>query len=292
MAFIEVKDLSYSYTENELSDNENRIYALRSLSFSVEKGEFVALLGHNGSGKSTLAKLLSMVIEPSEGEITIDGKTLSPDMSEEDVIDIRRKVGMIFQNPDDQIVATIVEEDVAFGPENLGIPSDEIRRRVYEALDAVSMREYAKHAPHKLSGGQKQRVAIAGVLAMMPECIIFDEATAMLDPVGREDVMRLVKKIHGENITVLFITHNMDEAAMADRVIVLDKGSLYMEGTPREVFSRPDMLYKAGLEVPVPTELSAILAREGILNKKDLLSEEECAEEIISALKADQNGKT
>jgi energy-coupling factor transport system ATP-binding protein len=205
-------------------------------------------------------------------------------MTDDEVIDVRKKVGMIFQNPDDQIVATIVEEDVAFGPENLGIEQSEIRRRVYSALDAVSMREYARHAPHKLSGGQKQRVAIAGVLAMMPECIIFDEATAMLDPIGRKDVMELVKKIHSENITVLFITHNMDEAAEADRIIVLDKGELFLEGTPSEIFSKPEALYSVGLEVPIPTEIAGMLKNEGILDKSDLLTEEECAEEILKAL--------
>ena len=282
MAFIEVKDLSYSYNTSE--DEESERGALNSLSFSVEKGEFVAVLGHNGSGKSTLAKLLSMVLEAKSGEITIGGVRIHSEMTDDEVIEVRKKVGMIFQNPDDQIVATIVEDDVAFGPENLGVEQSEIRRRVYSALDAVSMREYARHAPHKLSGGQKQRVAIAGVLAMMPECIIFDEATAMLDPIGRKDVMGLVKKIHSENITVLFITHNMDEAAEADRIIVLDKGEFFLEGTPSEIFAKPEALYSVGLEVPIPTEIAGMLKNEGILDKSDLLTEEECAEEILKAL--------
>ena len=225
MAYIEIRDLTYAY-ENE---GEKRADALRNLSFSVEKGEFVALLGHNGSGKSTLAKLLSSVLEIQSGDILIDGISLASITSEEELFSLRAKVGMVFQNPDDQLVATVVEEDIAFGPENLGLEPIEIRRRVYNALKTVGMLEYAKHAPHRLSGGQKQRIAIAGVLAMLPECIVFDEATAMLDPKGRSDVMEMIKKIHESGITVLHITHNMKEALMADRVVVVNDGQLFLE---------------------------------------------------------------
>ena len=281
MAFIEIKDLVFSY---DTGDGDNKNNALSGVSLSVEKGEFVAVLGHNGSGKSTLAKLLAMVLEPLEGEIIIDGARLRGDMTESEMIAMRRKVGMVFQNPDDQLVATVVEEDIAFGPENLGIPPKEIEERVEKALSAVGMSEYRRHAPHRLSGGQKQRIAIAGVLAMRPECIIFDEATAMLDPGGRAAVMSLVESIHESGITVLFITHNMDEAARADRIIVLDGGKVYMEGTPGEVFTRVDEIRRVGLEVPQSTALAGLLADSGMDIRRDVLSVSECADAIISAL--------
>lgn len=278
MAFIEIRDLSYAY-ENDDSTKET---TLKGLSFTVEKGEFVALLGHNGSGKSTLAKLLASVLDIQSGEIVIDGMALSEVKTEEELFAIRSKVGMVFQNPDDQLVATVVEEDIAFGPENLGIPPLEIRRRVYHALKEVGMLAYAKHAPHRLSGGQKQRVAIAGVLAMMPECIVFDEATAMLDPKGRRDVMEMIEKIHARGITVLHITHNMKEALLADRVIVINDGKLYLEGTPREVFSQVDALYEIGLEVPQTTELGHQLKVLGIDLGEALMSEDEAFDAIMT----------
>ena len=281
MAFIEIKDLTFSYgAEGE----ENKDYALNGVSLSVERGEFVAVLGHNGSGKSTLAKLLAMVLEASEGDIIIDGVRIRGDMTEDEMISVRRKVGMVFQNPDDQLVATVVEEDIAFGPENLGIPPKEIEERVEKALSSVGMSEYRRHAPHRLSGGQKQRIAIAGVLAMRPECIIFDEATAMLDPGGRAAVMSLVKSIHESGITVLFITHNMDEAAKADRIVVLDGGAVFMEGTPREVFARADEIRRVGLEVPQSTALARLLADGGLNIERDVLNPDECADAIIFAL--------
>lgn len=278
MAFIQIENLNYAY-EN---DDNTKDVTLRGLSFTVEKGEFVALLGHNGSGKSTLAKLLSSVLEVQEGKIVIDGLDLAKIESEEELFELRRKVGMVFQNPDDQLVATVVEEDIAFGPENIGIPPAEIRRRVYESLKAVDMLAYARHAPHRLSGGQKQRIAIAGVLAMMPECIIFDEATAMLDPRGRAEVMAMIEKIHRQGITVLHITHNMNEALLADRVVVINDGSVYLEGTPREVFSHVEKLKAVGLEAPQVTELCHELAEAGIPIDGSIIGEEEAAEAILA----------
>ena len=276
MAFIEIKNLSYEY---EIEEGK-RAKALDGVSLSIEKGSFVAILGHNGSGKSTLVKLLSAVLELQSGEIIIDGVSLDSSISDEDYISIRRRVGMVFQNPDDQLVATVVEEDIAFGPENLGVPPCEIEKRVKDALEKVGMTAYAKHAPHRLSGGQKQRIAIAGILAMLPECIIFDEATAMLDPVGRESVMELIRALHRDGITTLFITHNMDEAKLADRIVVLNRGKVYMEGTPKEVFSRADELFSIGLEVPQSTSLAIELKKLGMDIDTSVISEEECADSI------------
>ncbi|MBQ7364518.1 MAG: energy-coupling factor transporter ATPase, partial [Clostridia bacterium] len=243
-------------------------------------GEFVALLGHNGSGKSTLAKLLASVLDMQSGSIVIDGISLGDIKTEEELFELRSKVGMVFQNPDDQLVATVVEEDIAFGPENLGLDPIEIRRRVYRALQAVDMLAYRKHAPHRLSGGQKQRIAIAGVLAMMPECIVFDEATAMLDPKGRRDVMRMIEKIHESGITVLHITHNMKEALLADRVVVINDGKLLLEGTPREVFSQVETLREVGLEAPQVTELFYALRQYGIDVSEDTVTEDEAFDAI------------
>ena len=279
MAFIEIRDLTYAYE----TDGEKGADTLKNLSFSVEKGEFVALLGHNGSGKSTLAKLLASVLEIQSGDIVIDGVSLAAIETEEELFALRSKVGMVFQNPDDQLVATVVEEDIAFGPENLGLEPVEIRRRVYEALKTVDMLAYAKHAPHRLSGGQKQRVAIAGVLAMLPECIVFDEATAMLDPKGRSDVMAMIEKIHESGITVLHITHNMKEALLADRVVVVNDGQLFLEGTPREVFSHVEELRAIGLEAPQVTELCHALTRLGITLPDDIVSEDEAFDAIMTA---------
>lgn len=278
MAFIEIRNLTYAY-DNE---GEKGVETLKNLSFSVEKGEFVAILGHNGSGKSTLAKLLASVLEIQSGDILIDGVSLASLSTEEELFALRSRVGMVFQNPDDQLVATVVEEDIAFGPENLGLEPLEIRRRVYNALKTVGMLAYAKHAPHRLSGGQKQRVAIAGVLAMLPECIVFDEATAMLDPKGRSDVMAMIEKIHESGITVLHITHNMKEALLADRVIVVNDGQLFLEGTPREVFSQVDALTAIGLEAPQVTELCHALTRLGVTLPADIVSEDEAFDAIMT----------
>lgn len=282
-AAIEVSHLSYAYPGDEETPAKP---ALRDVSFSVEEGSFVAILGHNGSGKSTLAKLLCMVLEPDEGEIVLSGRRITgDDVSENDILEARRDVGMVFQNPDNQIVATVVEEDVAFGCENLGIPPAEIRRRVDEALSLVGMTDYARSQPHQLSGGQKQRVAIAGIIAMRRRCIIFDESTAMLDPVGRREVMRTIRRLNREEgITVLLITHYMNEAAEADRVLVMDHGRLLTEGTPREVFARTEMLWGASLDVPQATEVLYKLRKAGLPLGADAYDIEEAADRIAAAL--------
>jgi energy-coupling factor transport system ATP-binding protein len=278
-----VENLSYSYPTEEGAAPHR---ALDHISFSVEEGSFVAILGHNGSGKSTLAKMLSLILFPDEGSVWLRGRNMSTDdITEEDVLRARREVGMAFQNPDNQIVATVVEEDVAFGPENLGLPPEEIRRRVDEALAMVGMTEYARHAPHKLSGGQKQRVAIAGIIAMRRSCIIFDESTAMLDPVGRREVMDIIEKLNREeHITVLHITHYMTEAVRADRVIVMDRGHILMDGTPREVFSQPEKLWAAHLDVPQTTELLYAMRQHGLDVQLDIFDPDECASEIAAAI--------
>ena len=284
--FIKTEGLCYQY-EDDLSASP----ALNDLSVEIYDGEFVAVLGHNGSGKSTLAKLLNMILVPSCGKIYIDGKDITDEgMTDKDLMDLRKKVGMVFQNPDNQLVATRVEDDVAFGPENLGVPSAEIRRRVDEALGYVGMSAYAKHEPHRLSGGQKQRVAIAGIIAMMPKCIIFDESTAMLDPVGRRDVMNTIIKLNKEkNITVVMITHYMEEAALADRIIVLNDGSKLMEGTPEEVFERESELVECGLSVPQCTELVNLLESDGFEISNKRVTVEECTEIVAQLL---NKGKT
>ena len=252
----------------------------------------MAILGHNGSGKSTLAKLLNLILEPESGKLTVAGKDLTdPNLTDDDIFDLRRKVGMVFQNPDNQLVATVVEEDVAFGPENLGVPSAEIRRRVDEALDIVGMRAYAKHEPHRLSGGQKQRVAIAGLIAMRPECMSFDESTAMLDPRGRREVVETFEKLNREQgITVLTITHYMIEAARAGRVIVLDDGKILLDGTPAEVFAKADLLQRVGLDVPQCTALVHELRKKGVRLPGEPVTTEEGAELILQALKERQYG--
>jgi energy-coupling factor transport system ATP-binding protein len=282
--FIAVKNLSFTYDDEETA---NKHYVLKNFSLEIEQGSFVCVLGHNGSGKSTFAKLLNMILVPDEGTILIDGTDITrPDMTEDEIFEVRRNIGMVFQNPDNQLVATIVEEDVAFGPENLGVPSDEIRRRVDEALATVGMTEYARHAPHQLSGGQKQRVAIAGIIAMLPRCILFDESTAMLDPQGRKEVMNTIRMLNKENgITVLHITHNMDEAIGADRVVVINEGELYLDGTPKQVFSQVDKLRTAGLDVPQVTELFHDLTEAGYRLPADILEEEEGAELLASIIK-------
>ena len=281
-AFITVDKLSYIY-EDESPDSAP---VLKELSLTINKGELLAVLGHNGSGKSTFAKLLNMILTPTSGRIVINGRDItSDDLTEDDVLELRKTVGMVFQNPDNQLVATIVEDDVAFGPENLGVPSAEIRERVDKALADVDMSAYAKHEPHRLSGGQKQRVAIAGVMAMLPECIIFDESTAMLDPLGRKDVMDSVIKLNREKgITVIMITHYMDEAARADRIVVLDDGEAILDGTPAYVFEHEEKLRECGLAVPQCTELVHRLREYGIPLEGECTSLEDCVELIAAAL--------
>ena len=280
--FIKIKNLSYAY-----DDDNSFIPAVSDVSLEIEKGSYVAITGRNGSGKSTLAKLMNMILESVSGEISINGKKIDLDsFSDEEIIEFRRKIGMVFQNPDNQLVATIVEDDVAFGPENLGVPSEEIRKRVDDALESVGMSEYATHEPHRLSGGQKQRVAIAGIIAMMPECIIFDESTAMLDPYGRKEVVDMMEKLNREmGITIITITHYMDEAVRADRVIVMDRGKIIMDGTPNEVFSRSDEIRAAGLELPQCADLVGRLRKRGIKLDGDCTTPEKSAELILSALK-------
>jgi len=267
-------------------------FALNDVNIDIDSGEYVAVLGHNGSGKSTFAKLLNLIIVPQKGKIFMDGKDITAnadEMSDEEIFAVRRKVGMVFQNPDNQLVANVVEEDVAFGPENLGIPREEIRQRVDEALKTVGMTEYSQHAPHRLSGGQKQRIAIAGIIAMMPKCIILDEATAMLDPVGRKEVMNTIEMLNREkNMTVIHITHYMEEAVRADRVIVINDSRVYMDGTPKEVFSRIEDLKKVGLEAPQGTELLFELGKLGYSVPNDCLSVEECANALYDLIEREQ----
>lgn len=252
--------------------------AVKDLSLEVKKGEFLVILGHNGSGKSTLAKMMNGLILPTRGEVYVSGMNTK---EEDKIWDIRTKAGMVFQNPDNQIVATIVEEDVAFGPENLGVPPKEIRERVDAALKSVGMLEYKKHAPHLLSGGQKQRVAIAGILSMKPDCIIFDEPTAMLDPNGRKEVMETIKRLNkSEGKTIVLITHYMDEAVEADRILVMSQGEIVLEGTPREVFRQVEKVKEFGLDVPQVTELAYELRKEGIDIRDDILSVEELVDLI------------
>ncbi|MBR6530249.1 MAG: energy-coupling factor transporter ATPase [Clostridia bacterium] len=263
--FLVTEHLSYTYP-NEGGEVH---YALHDLSLSIEQGSFVAVLGHNGSGKSTLAKLLNGILVPTAGTVMVNGLDTRP---EENIFDIRKTIGMVFQNPDNQLVSSIVEEDVAFGPENLGIEPAEIRRRVDEALKAVGMEDAKDRAPHTLSGGQKQRIAIAGVLAMQPKCIVFDESTAMLDPRGREEIMHTIHRLKNElGLTVILITHYMNEAAVADRVIVLNEGSLVLDGTPREVFSEVETLWKIGLDVPQTAELLHLLNQNDAVLKSGLI---------------------
>ncbi|HFL2427660.1 TPA: energy-coupling factor transporter ATPase [Clostridioides difficile] len=270
---VKVNNISFEYITDEA-----KLKAIDNLSLDVKKGEFVAIIGHNGSGKSTLSKNLNAILMPTEGNILIDDMDTK---EEERLWDIRQTAGMVFQNPDNQIVATIVEEDVAFGPENLGIEPKEIRRIVEESLKSVGMYDLRDRQPHLLSGGQKQRVAIAGIIAMRPKCIIFDEATAMLDPSGRKEVMKTIKRLNKEeNITVIHITHFMEEAVEADRVVVMEKGKKILEGTPREVFSKIKMLKEIGLDVPCMTELSSLLIEEGINISSDILTVDEMVMEL------------
>lgn len=289
---IKTENLSFTYFDGDIDEMKStEIPALKSINLSIKEGEYISVLGHNGSGKSTLAKLLNLILIPTSGKIYIDGKDVSDEnLSDDEVFEVRKKIGMVFQNPDNQIVATVIEEDVAFGVENLGLPREEIRRRVVNALNVVGMQDYAHHAPHRLSGGQKQRVAIAGIIAMRPRVIIFDESTAMLDPIGRKSVIEIMEKLNREeNITIINITHYMEEAARADRVIVINDGEMILDGSAEDVFSKVDLLHKIGLESPQSTELLKKLKDEGIDVDLRVIKEEECLNTIINALTKGKN---
>ena len=275
---IKFDNVSFAY---ELED-EGVVNAVNDFSLEVPEGQFLAVLGHNGCGKSTVAKLINGILVPNKGKVTVEGMDTS---DEEKTADIRKTVGMVFQNPDNQIVATIVEDDVAFGPENLGVEPSEIRKAVDSALKAVGMYEFRKREPHRLSGGQKQRVAIAGVIAMNTKCIVMDEPTAMLDPQGRKEVMDTVMKLNKEfGITVILITHYMDEAVKADRVVVMDGGRIAIDGTPKEVFKNVEKMKGLGLDVPQATELAYRLRKKGFKLPDNILDENECAEAILKIL--------
>ena len=273
---LQTEDLTYSYPAGE--ENEQPTLALDGVTLAIERGSFTVVLGHNGSGKSTLAKTFNAVLLPSGGRVYVDGMDTA---DEKLLLEIRRRVGMVFQNPDNQIVANVVEEDVAFAPENLGVPTDEIRKRVDDALRTVGMEQFARHAPHLLSGGQKQRIAIAGVLAMRPQCIVLDEATAMLDPIGRSEVLSTIERLNrGEGITVVLITHHMNEAVNADRVIVMNDGRVAMDGAPREVFAQVEKLRSLGLTVPDTVELLYELRQSGFDLPLTALTVDECADAV------------
>ena len=277
---IKTENLTFSYPPDE---GKEPVPALKGVNLAVEQGSFVVILGHNGSGKSTLAKHMNAVLLPEGGTVWVDRMDTA---DERLLLEIRRKVGMVFQNPDNQIVANVVEEDVAFGPENMGVPTEEIQRRVAAALKAVGMEEFTLHAPHHLSGGQKQRIAIAGVIAMEPACFVMDESTAMLDPCGRREVLDTVKRLNREKgITIVLITHHMDEAAMADRVVVMDNGSVVMDGSPREILVRVEELREIGLAAPHTVELLYGLRQDGFDVPLDALGIRECADAIVGSLK-------
>ena len=263
---IKIENVKYKYNKEDLK------YAVDGVSLDIVKGEFTAIIGHNGSGKSTLAKLINSILLPCEGKIFVKGMDTADDSK---LWEIRQSAGMVFQNPDNQLVATIVEEDIAFGPENQGVESSEIRKRVDDSLNAVGMYEYRKRPPHLLSGGQKQRIAIAGILALNPDCIILDEPTAMLDPSGRKEVMETLKKLNKNGKTILLITHYMDEAVQADRVVIMDKGNIKLDGTPKDVFKNIDEIKKFGLDVPQVTELAQELAKEGLDIPPDIINVKE-----------------
>lgn len=279
--FIEIKNAVFSYV-NDYEEPPVKNTVLKGVTFDIAKGEFVAVLGHNGSGKSTLAKLLNAINLPESGDVLINGMNTK---DEEHLYDIRKTVGMVFQNPDNQIVATVVEEDVAFALENIGVEPKEIRRRVDDALKTVGMYDYREHAPHKLSGGQKQRIAIAGVLAMQPECIVMDEPTAMLDPIGRREIMETIKKLNSSGVTIILITHYMEEAAQAKRVVVMDSGRVIADDVPKKVFSQSERLKSVGLDVPDVTDLTHMLIADGIDLPDDIISEDECVELLYNLLK-------
>ena len=279
--FIEIKGATFSYVD-EYDDPPTKNTVIKNVSLDIDRGEFVAVLGHNGSGKSTLAKLLNAINLPESGDVLIEGMNTK---DESRLYDIRKTVGMVFQNPNNQIVATVVEEDVAFALENIGVEPSEIRRRVDEALKTVGMYDYREHAPHKLSGGQKQRIAIAGVLAMKPECIVMDEPTAMLDPIGRREIMSTIKELNASGVTIVLITHYMEEAAQAGRVVVMNDGEIIADDTPKRVFSQAEMLKGVGLDVPDVTDLTHALIKEGLRLPDDIISEDECVDELYKLLK-------
>lgn len=279
--FIEIKDLHFSYV-NEIEELPVKTEVLKGVTLNIKKGEFVAVLGHNGSGKSTLAKCINAINLPESGAVYVDGMDT---IDEENLLPIRQRVGMVFQNPDNQIVATIVEEDVAFALENMGIEPAEIRQRVDEALKTVGMYEYRMHAPHKLSGGQKQRVAIAGIIAMRPDCILLDEPTAMLDPHGREEVMKTIKALNKQGVTIVLITHYMEEAAQAERVVVIDGGEVIMDNVPKKIFSQVETMKNLGLDVPQVTELAWELKKAGCDISTEIITEDECVEKLYEMLK-------
>ncbi|MBF1747795.1 MAG: energy-coupling factor transporter ATPase [Veillonella sp.] len=275
-AMIEVNHLSHLYVD----ENGNDVRALDDVSLTIRRGEFVAIIGTNGSGKSTLAKHFNVLLQPTEGHVVVCGFDT---LDDEHIWNIRQHVGMVFQNPDNQIVAAVVEEDVAFGPENLGVPSAEIRKRVDDALAAVNMTEYAEHGPHLLSGGQKQRIAIAGVLAMKPDCIVLDEPTAMLDPKGRLEVLETIHRLNKEEgITIVIITHFMEEAVTADRVVVMKNGVKLQEGTPREIFTQVDTLKDLGLDVPVAAEVASKLIQKGVDIPNDIITNDELGDALTT----------
>lgn len=278
MSFIEIKNLTFEYRSGSEDKEAKKERAIDGVNLSIDKGEFVAVIGKNGSGKSTLAKMINGILLPKDGSVTVDGM-LTEDQDK--IYDIRSRVAMVFQNPDNQIVSSIVEDDVAFGPENLGIPPDEIRIRVDEALKSVDMYDYRYKAPHRLSGGQKQRIAIAGAIAMKPECIIFDEPTAMLDPDGKRKVMEIIKDLNAKGIGVILITHFMEEAIKAPRIIVMKKGRIIKDDTPAAFFSDIDAVKNAGMELPVVIDLRKRLNESGIKMDSDIITEEEFINEFI-----------
>ena len=278
MPIINIKNLIHKYMTYDDSEKNQEIRAIDDVSFSVEKGEFIAILGRNGSGKSSLAKHINGLLLPTEGAVYVKGMDTR---NQEEILQIRQSAGIVFQNPDNQIVGAVVDEDVAFGPENMGRPTEDIWRRVTKALEDVGMTAYKEASPNRLSGGQKQRIAIAGIMAMEPECIILDEPTAMLDPQGRQHVLSLVKELNQEkNITILMVTHHMEEVLLADRVIVMQEGKIAADGTPKEIFSQVEKLKKIGLEVPPAAELAYELRKEGIPLKDQIITKEELVEEL------------
>lgn len=281
MGIITAKKLGYEYKRlNDQGEVESVHHALKDVDLDIQSGDFIAILGHNGSGKSTLAKHMNAILTPSTGTLWVDGKDSSDD---ENMWDIRQSSGMVFQNPDNQIIASVVEEDVGFGPENIGLPTEDIWKRVEESLKAVGMLKYRKHSPNKLSGGQKQRVAIAGVVAMRPKCIVLDEPTAMLDPCGRKEVLNTVRTLNEkEQVTVILITHYMEEVVYADKVFVMDQGEIVMQGSPREIFSQVDRLKSYSLDVPPVTMLAYELQKKGLDLPDGILTNEELIDQITS----------
>ena len=281
-SIISAKNVRFCYA-NDFDDKTPPKVILDNISLEIRRGEFLAVLGHNGSGKSTIAKHFNAILTPQEGKVIVEGMDTS---DENKLFDVRQHVGMVFQNPDNQIVATIVEEDVAFALENLGVEPNEMRERVDEALKSVGMYEYREHAPHQLSGGQKQRIAIAGIIAMRPDCIVLDEPTAMLDPNGRKEVLKTIRRLNKEyGITIVLITHYMDEAAQADRIVVMDGGKVIMDDIPSNVFSNVELMKKIGLDVPQVTELMFILGQNGFDTDTHIIGEEECAEALMKLMK-------